>query len=109
MRKVAVTAVVALGNGVIGAMSIATRSQAAPIAAQPRTVELDVVFSPFTLIANNNARDPGASTLRRMATDHPTTSEAVGGHGRHRPNPGATDLRGGARCPTRALTPTMSR
>jgi allene oxide cyclase-like protein len=57
MRKVTVMAAVALGIGVVGAVAIGTRSQAAPRTARPNTVELDVVFSPFTPIATNNERD----------------------------------------------------
>ena len=61
MRRLAligVAAAVVLGLG--GAVAASTGSQAAEAAAKPRTLTVDVVFSPFELVAANNERDPAS-------------------------------------------------
>jgi hypothetical protein len=62
MRKVALTsAAVALLLGLAGVVSIAAASQAAePSTAKSKTLTFDVVFSPFSLVATNNVRDPNS-------------------------------------------------
>jgi hypothetical protein len=62
MRKVALTSVVAaLVLGLIGVVSVAAASQGGePSRAKPRTLAFDVAFSPFTLAATNNVRDPNS-------------------------------------------------
>jgi hypothetical protein len=60
MRRVAlIGSVSALALGLAGVLSSSAASQAAePTAA--KTLSFDVVFSPFTLIAANNERDPNS-------------------------------------------------
>jgi hypothetical protein len=62
MRKVALTsAAAALVLGLAGVVAIAAASQAAePSTAKPKTLTFDVVFSPLTIVATNNERDPNA-------------------------------------------------
>jgi hypothetical protein len=52
-------AVVALLLGLVSVVSLATASQAADVStAKSKTLTFDVVFSPFTVAATNNVRDP---------------------------------------------------
>jgi hypothetical protein len=62
MRKVALTgAAVALVLGLAGVVAIAAASQAAePSTAKSKTLTFEVVFSPLTIVATNNERDPNA-------------------------------------------------
>lgn len=62
MRKVAVIgAAAALVLGLAGVVAISAASQAAePATAKPKTLTFDVVFSPFSLVAANNQRDPNS-------------------------------------------------
>jgi hypothetical protein len=60
MRKVSLAgATVALVLGLAGVVATSAASQAAePSAAKPKTLTFTVVFSPFTLVAANNVRNP---------------------------------------------------
>jgi hypothetical protein len=62
MRKVALTsAAVALVLALAGVVAIAAGSQAAePDPATSKTLTFGVVFSPFSLVAANNVRDPNS-------------------------------------------------
>ena len=62
MRKVPLaSAVAALSLGLAGVLSASAASQAAePSTAKSRTLTFDVVFSPFSLVAANNVRDPNS-------------------------------------------------
>jgi Allene oxide cyclase barrel like domain len=62
MRRVAVAgAAAALVLALAGVVSITAASQAAEQGtAKSKTLTFDVVFSPFTLVAANNVRDPNA-------------------------------------------------
>lgn len=62
MRRVAlIGSASVLVLGLVGVLSSSAVSQAAePTAAKSNTLTFDVVFSPFTLIAANNVRDPNA-------------------------------------------------
>jgi hypothetical protein len=62
MRKVALTsAAVALVLGLAGVVAIAAASQAAePSTAKSKALTFEVVFSPLTIVATNNERDPNA-------------------------------------------------
>jgi hypothetical protein len=62
MRKVALTsAAAALVLGLVGVVAIAAASQAAePGTAKSKTLSFDVVFSPLTIVATNNERDPNS-------------------------------------------------
>jgi hypothetical protein len=52
---------VALSLGLASVLSMSAASQAAePSTAKSRTLSFDVVFSPFSLIAANNVRDPNS-------------------------------------------------
>ena len=55
------SAAAALLLGLAGVVAIAAASQAAqPSTARSKTLTFDVVFSPFTLVASNNDRDPNS-------------------------------------------------
>ena len=60
MRRVAlIGAAAALVLGMGGVVAVSAASQAAePSPAKSRTLTFDVVFSPFSLVAANNERDP---------------------------------------------------
>jgi hypothetical protein len=62
MRKVALAgAAAALVLGLAGVVAIAAASQAAePSTARSMTLTFDVVFSPLTIVATNNERDPNS-------------------------------------------------
>jgi hypothetical protein len=62
MRRVAlIGAAAALVLGMGGAVAVSAASQAAePSPAKSRTLTFDVVFSPFSLVAANNERDPSS-------------------------------------------------
>ena len=62
MRRIAlIGSASALVLGLAGVLSSSAASQAAePTAAKSNTLTFDVVFSPFTLIAANNVRDPNS-------------------------------------------------
>jgi hypothetical protein len=62
MRRVALAGVAAaLLLGLVGVVSVAAASQAAqPGTAKSKTLTFDVVFSPFTLVAADNERDPNS-------------------------------------------------
>jgi hypothetical protein len=62
MRRVAlIGAAAALVLGMGGVVAVSAASQAAePSPAKSRTLTFDVVFSPFSLVAANNERDPSS-------------------------------------------------
>jgi hypothetical protein len=62
MRRVALTsAAVALVVGLAGVVAMSATSQAAqPSTATSRTLTFDVVFSPLSIVAANNVRDPNS-------------------------------------------------
>jgi hypothetical protein len=62
MRKVALTgAAAALVLAVVGVVGISAGSQAAePSTHKAKTLTFDVVFSPLTIVATNNERDPNS-------------------------------------------------
>jgi allene oxide cyclase-like protein len=62
MRRIAlIGSASALLLGLVGVLSSSVASQAAePAAAKATTLTFDVVFSPFTVIAANNVRDPNS-------------------------------------------------
>src|SRR5512132_3762448 len=62
MRRVALTsAAMAVVLGLVGVVALAAASQAAePGTPRSKTLTFDVVFSPFTLVAANNERDPNS-------------------------------------------------
>ena len=65
MRKVSLRgAAVVLLLGVAGVVAMSAASQAAePGTAKSKTLSFDVVFSPFSLIAANNVRDPDSPVV----------------------------------------------